>query len=107
MKEITWVLMKGIEDPETNIFVNLGGVQITGTPLQVATVFEGLRQLPGKVDLSVVNQNDNEIYEMGENTLKEVRATQKDVDWYDDPDKTDEDDIARARGTSLWKVRIT
>ena len=107
MKEITWVLMKSIRDPETEVHVNLNGVQITGTPLQVATIFEGLRQLPGKVDLSVIDENDQEICEMGKNTLKEVRATQKDVDWYDDPDKTDDDDIARARGTSLWKVRIT
>ena len=85
----------------------MSGVQITGTPLQVATVFEGLRQLPGKVDLSVIDDHDLEIYKMGKNTLEEVRVTQKYVEWYEDPDKTDEDDIARAKGTSLWKVRIT
>ena len=106
MKEVTWVLMGRIVDPETHSLVYLSGVRLTGTPLQVATLFECLRELPGKVDVSVNTESDAEIYRIGANTLEEVRSTQKSVDVYEDPDKSDSDEEQLASMRSNWRVHI-
>ena len=107
MKEITYVLMGRIKDPETRSLIYLNGVEIKGTPLQVAAVFENLFRCPGKVDVSVSTENDKEVYEVGENTLKAVRESQGSAEFYEDPDKTDEDARRRAREPSRWKIEIT
>ena len=87
-KEITWVLMGKLRDPETGREVYVTGMTLKGTPLQVATAFEALREVSPGVDLSVNDDSDAEIYKIGEETLKSVRGDPSDAYVYDDPDKS-------------------
>jgi hypothetical protein len=108
MKRVTWKLMKRIEDPETKSSVSLEGVTITGTPLQVAVLFECLFNLPGKVDLFVPDQDAMDIKNMGVEALKNARDSKEWVEWYEDPDlPEDEEDISKWLNlVSKWKVEI-
>ena len=108
MKRVTWRLMKYIEDPKTGSSVSLDSVTVTGTPLQVAVLFECLRNSPGKVDLSVPDQNAQDIWKMGEDALKNARTSKEWVEWYEDPDlPEDQEDISKwLNSVSKWKVEI-
>lgn len=85
--EISYMLLGRIQDPETGICVNLGGASLKGTPLQVAMIFESLGALPGSPDLSVINEEEQQVWRQGQDTLADVRRTQKDsrAEDYDDP----------------------
>ena len=100
MKRVTMVLSGRIEDPETGSDLYLSGATIQGTPSQVALLFECLFSMPGKTDVFVPDQEAQDIYNMCKDTLKNVRASQKSVDSYDDPDLFEEDTLPRA----VWDV---
>ena len=107
MKRVTWRLMKHIEDPETESNVSLRGVTITGTPLQVAVLFECLRNSQGKVDLFVPDQNAQDIWNIGEDALRNARDSKEWVEWYEDPDlPEDPEDISKLNSIAKWKVEI-
>ena len=108
MKRVTWKLMKYIEDPETGSCVSLDGVTITGTPLQVAVLFECLYNSPGKADLSLPDQNALDIWDIGKDALKNARDSKEWVEWYEDPDiPKDPEDISKwLNSVSKWKVEI-
>ena len=105
MKRVTWRLMKHIDDPETESSVSVTGVTITGTPLQVAVLFDCLYKLPGKVDIYVPDQNAMDIYNMGVEALKNARDSKGWVEWYEDPDlPEDQEDISKLNSVAKWKV---
>ena len=108
MKRVTWKLMKHIEDPKTGSSISLDGVAITGTPLQVAVLFECLCNLDGKADLSVPDQDAMDIKNMGVEALKNARDSKGWVEWYEDPDlPEDEEDISKwLNSVEKWKVEI-
>ena len=85
--EISYMLSGHIQDPETGICVNLCGASLKGTPLQVAMIFESLRASFGSPDLSVINEEEQQVLHLGQDTLADVRRTQKDSPYqdYDDP----------------------
>ena len=105
MKRVTWKLMKYIEDPETGSRVSLDGVTLTGTPLQVAVLFECLSNSQGKVDLSMP---DRDIWNIGKDALKNARDSKEWVECYEDPDlPKDQEDISKwLSSVSKWKVEI-
>ena len=105
MKEVTWVLAGRLQDQETGNAVILTGTKITGTPLQVALIFESLNELGGP-DVSVNTESDKKIYELGQETLKEVRANQNEGGGgdYEDPDKSYDEALALARTSSNWRI---
>lgn len=84
--EISYMLSGCIQDPETGTCVNLCGASLKGTPLQVAMIFESLGVLPGSPDLSVIDE-ERQVWQLGQDTLADVRRTQKDsrCEDYDDP----------------------
>ena len=104
MKEVTWVLAGRIRDPETGNAVILTGTKLTGTPLQVAMIFEALSELGGP-DVSVNSESDKKIYELGQETLKQVRSNQNEGGGdYEDPDKSYEESVSLARTPSNWRI---
>ena len=107
MKRVTWKLMQYIEDPETGSNVSLESVTVTGTPLQVAVIFECLYNSPGKVDVSVLDQDAQDIWNMGKEALKNARDSKEWVELYEDPDIPDPEDkegISKLISASKWKV---
>ena len=108
MKRITWKLMKKIEDPKTGSSVSLEGVAVIGTPLQVAVLFDYLFEKTGTVDVSILDQNEKDIYNIGVEALKNARDSKEWVEWYEDPDfPEDQEDIAKwLNAISKWKVEI-
>ena len=108
MKRVTWKFMKHIEDPKTESSVSLTGVTVTGTPLQVAVLFDCLFDLPGKVDVYVPDQNAMDIYNMGVEALKNARDSKEWVEWYDDPDLPEGQEATSKwlKSISKWKVEI-
>ena len=103
MKEVIYVLMGYIEDPETRSRVYLQEVTITGTPLQVATLFENLGECQGRVDVSVGSESDEEVSKLVKILSKPSELLKK-LLIYNDPDQTDEDIIRKSRLPSCWKV---
>ena len=85
--EISYMLLGRIQDSETGICVNLGGASLKGTPLQVAMIFESLRTLSSSPDLSFINEEEQQVWQLVKDTLAHVRRTQKDNPYedYDDP----------------------
>lgn len=85
--EISYMLSGYIQDPETGTCVNLCGASLKGTPLQVAMIFESLGVLPGSSDFSVINEEEQQVWRLGQDTLADVRRTQRDSRYeeYDDP----------------------
>ena len=107
MKEITYALRGRIQDPKTGNSVTLSGVKLTGTPLQVGMIFESLKDLPGGPDVSVMNETDVKIFNMGKDALAQARSEQsKYVGDYEDPDRSDDMDEELARIRSNWRVHI-
>ena len=107
MKEITYVLAGRIQDEETGNSVILSGVEVTGTPLQVGMIFDALRGLPGRPDVSVSYEADAKIFDMGKDALEQARSTHSDYGGdYEDPDRSDEIDAEVARIRSNWRVHI-
>ena len=107
MKEITYALMGRIQDPKTGNSVSLTGVKVTGTPLQVGMIFESLKDLPGGPDVSVMNESDMKIYNMGKDALEQARSEQsKFFGDYEDPDKSDDQEEELARIRSNWRIHI-
>lgn len=107
MKEITYALSGRIQDPETGNTVILHGVKLTGTPLQVGMIFDALTDLPGRPDVSVINESEMKIFNMGQEALKQARSEQGDVSGdYEDPDTSDDMDEELARLRSKWRVHI-
>lgn len=106
MKEITYVLAGRIQDEKTGNYVDLWNVKVTGTPLQVGMIFDALKGLPGKLDVSVMTKADANIFDMGKDALEQARSQYSDSDYYDDPDRSDEGDKELARIRSHWRVHI-
>ena len=107
MKEITYALAGRIQDEETGNSVILAGVKLTGTPLQVGMIFDALKNLPGRPDVSVSNETDEKIYNMGKDALEQARSEHSDFSGdYEDPDRSDDLDEELARIRSKWRVHI-
>ncbi len=105
MKEITYALMGRIQDEETGNSVVLTGVKLTGTPLQVGMIFESLRDLPGRPDVSVNTKTDQKIYNIGKDALEQARAEHSDFYGdYEDPDTSDDPKEELARLRSNWRI---
>ena len=86
-KEVTLHLVDFLQDQEGWGNVRLEGVKLTGTPLQVAMIFNILNDLPGQPD--VATYDDLENLKKGEKVLKEVRDSPPNPDGsfdYIDPD---------------------
>ena len=94
MKEITYALAGRIQDEETGNTVILAGVKLTGTPLQVGTIFDALKNLPGGPDVSVMTmRRRKKIFNMGEDALEQARSEHSDFSGdYEDPDRSDDID---------------
>ena len=107
MKEITYALMGRIQDPKTGNSVRLSGVKLIGTPLQIGMIFDSLKDLPGGPDVSVSNETDQKIYNMGKDALEQARSEQSEFfSDYEDPDKSDDPEEELARIRSNWRIHI-
>ena len=107
MKEITYALAGRIQDEETGNSVILAGVKLTGTPLQVGMIFDVLKDLPGSPDVSVMNESEMKIYNMGKDALAQARLEGIDFSGdYEDPDRSEDDEEELARLRSKWRIHI-
>ncbi len=105
MKEITYVLSGRLQDPETMNCVILHGVKLTGTPLQVGMIFDALRDLPGRPDVSVRTESNEKIFNMGKTALERARSEQRNAPGdYEDPDISEDTDEEVDRLRSHWRI---